>query len=744
MDFQSIADSLYAPACIVSVERKTDGVCGDIRIIAANQKYIDLLSIRTKYHSDDNDDTGYCFIPGKVYTEYIPENVNFEDVCRGAALEKRDIHTYAHIPNVDVWFDIYVLPVDYNEGDTYYCIYSTIPSNNADSILDKFSTTQTANDVLKTCIKLHKANNLKDAMENVLYDIRIICKAEGCTVLLLNNEDEEFSILASNFVPTSRIKRVTEFNGYYDVANSWKDMLGEEGDCIIVRNEEDMDYISRVNNPWYLTLVEAGVTSVALFPLRQGNELLGFIWAVNFDTVNTMHIKETLELTTFFLSSHIARYKVLKRLEKMSYIDTLTGLPNHFACTEHITDLINRKERFSAVSIDLNNFKSINDTLGFDAGNKVLLEVTERWKEASGLSGSASDKYLARFGADEFFLVISGYQSKKELREVIGIYNDALTESLSIDGCDLYVTASFGFTEIESDDDTADTLISHANVAMNEIKNANSSEHILEFTPVLLRDEHIFEIENKIRTALENDTLYFNLQPQYDMDHRLRGFESLARMKDSDGNIISPGEFIPVAEKVGLIDRVDGTVSRKAAMFFGEMLRKTRAKLTLSLNVSVRHMMRSDFLNEICQLLHDSGIPADQLEIEITESIIMDSVDKALRCIDKLKSMGIQIAIDDFGTGYSSLSYLNKFPADLLKIDKSFIDAMNTNDSSRQYVAAIISMGHIMGFNVISEGVEDQEQLKTLREIDCDYVQGFIWGRPLSPEDAEKLILQHS
>ena len=744
MDFQSIADLLYAPACIVSVERKADGGCGDIRIIAANRKYIDLLSVRTKYHSDDNDDTDYCFIPGKVYTEYIPENVNFEDVCRGAALEKKDIHTYAHIPNVDVWFDIYVMPVDYSEGDTYYCIYSSIPSNNADSILDKFSTSQTANDVLKTCIKLHKANNLKDAMESVLYDIRIICKAEGCTVLLLNNEDEEFSILASNFVPTSRIKRVTEFNGYYNVANSWKDMLGEEGDCIIVRNEEDMDYISRVNNPWYLTLVEAGVTSVALFPLRQGNELLGFIWAVNFDTDNTLRIKETLELTTFFLSSHIARYKVLKRLEKMSYIDTLTGLPNRFACTEHITDLINRKERFSAVSIDLNNFKSINDTLGFDAGNKVLLAVTERWKEAAGTSVSASDKYLSRFGADEFFLVVSGYRTKNELREIIAEYNDALTDNLSVDGCDLYVTASFGYTEIESDDDTADALISHANVAMNEIKKANSSEHILEFTPDLLRDEHVFEIENTIRTALENDTFYFNLQPQYDMDHRLRGFESLARMKDSEGNVVSPGEFIPVAEKVGLIDRVDGTVSRKAAMFFGEMLRKTGAKLTLSLNVSVRHMMKSDFLDEIRQLLHDSGIPAGQLEIEITESIIIDSVDKALRCIDELKRMGIQIAIDDFGTGYSSLSYLNRFPANLLKIDKSFIDDMNTSGSSRQYVAAIISMGHIMGFNVISEGVEEQDQIETLKEIHCDYIQGFIWGRPLSPEDAEKLILQQS
>jgi len=154
----------------------------------------------------------------------------------------------------------------------------------------------------------------------------------------------------------------------------------------------------------------------------------------------------------------------------------------------------------------------------------------------------------------------------------------------------------------------------------------------------------------------------------------------------------------------------------------------------------VRHMMKSDFVDEIRQLLDDSLIPAGQLEIEITESIMIDSVDKALHCIDELKNMGIQIAIDDFGTGYSSLSYLNRFPANLLKIDKSFIDEMNMSDSSRQYVAAIISMGHIMGFDVISEGVEDPEQLKALKDVGCDFVQGFIWGRPLSSKEVEKLI----
>ena len=737
MDFQIIVDSLCAPSCIVSVEKRLGGGYGDIRLAAGNKKYADLLDVRMRPNVSTSSE---YFVPGLLYTEYFQQNINFEDVCYRSAVLKKEVHTYAHIYNVDVWFDIYAMPLDHEEGNICYCLYSAIPNDNADSLLDTFNNSQTSNDVLKTCIKLHKANNLKEAMESVIAEIRMICKAEGCTVLLLNNEEADFSILASNFVPNSTIKRVTQFNGYYDIANSWKDMLGSEGDCIIVRNDEEMENISKVNNPWYLTLVEAGVRSVVLFPLRQGNEILGFIWAVNFDTENTQRIKETLELTTFFLSSHIARYKVVKRLKHMSYTDALTGLPNRFALTEYITDLINKKEKFAAVSIDLNDFRHVNDTLGFDTGNKVLIEVTGRWKDASDKDTSSAEKYLTCIGGDEFFVVISGYETEEELKKTVSLYNYALSEILTVEGCDLYVSASIGYAEYPTDADTTDSLISHANAAMNEIKKANSSEHILKFTPDILKDEHILEIENMIRYALENDTVYFNLQPQYDMNHKLRGFESLARMKDSEGNVISPGEFIPVAEKVGLIDRVDGTVSRKAAMFFGELLRETGAELTLSLNASVRHMMKSDFLDEIRSILKDSGVPANRIEIEITESIMIDSVDKALRCIDELKSMGIQIAIDDFGTGYSSLSYLNRFPADLLKIDKSFIDAMNTSDSSRQYVAAIISMGHVMGFDVISEGVEEPDQLETLKDIGCDFVQGFIWGRPLSAEAVEELV----
>ena len=737
MDFQVLVESLFTPTCVVSVEKKENGGAGEMRIAAANKKYADMIGMRVKPGTDGE---MLSFVPGELYTEYFPQNSSFEDVCFRAAILKKEVHTYALIPNINIWFDIYVMPLDYEDEKYSYCTYSAAVTQNADALVDTFNTSQTANDVLKTCIQLHKANNLKEAMECVIREIRLICNAKGCTVLLLNNEDEEYSILATDFVPDSSIKRVTEFEGYYNIANSWKEMLGDEGDCIIVRNKEEMDYIGTVNAAWHKTLVEAGVTSVVLFPLRQGNELLGYIWAVNFDTENTMRIKETLQLTTFFLSSHIARYKVLQRLKHMSYSDALTGLPNRFAFTEYISDLIKRRKKFAAVSIDVNNFKSINDTLGFAAGNKVLIELTSRWKDAAGDEKTGPEKYLTRIGGDEFFLVVSDYKSEEELKNVIGRYVDALTDYLTIDGCDIYVTASFGYAEFPKDAKTADAIVSDANAAMNEIKKANSSEHVLRFTPELSRDEHILEIERLIRTALENDTIYFNLQPQFDMEHNLRGFEALARMKDDLGNNISPAEFIPVAEKVGLIDRVDTMVFRKAAMHFGEMLNKHGADLTLSINASVRHLMKSDFVDEIQSLLDDNGIPADRLEIEITESIMIDSFDKALACINALKRKGIQIAIDDFGTGYSSLSYLHRFPANLLKIDKSFIDKMNTSESSRQYVAAIISIGHVMGFDVISEGVEAQDQLETLKNIGCDFVQGFFWGRPLSAEDAEKLV----
>ena len=442
---------------------------------------------------------------------------------------------------------------------------------------------------------------------------------------------------------------------------------------------------------------------------------------------------------------YINNIRIEKYQEKMrdqAVTDRLTELPNRFACSEYVGELVKRGGKFAIVSIDINNFKSINDTIGRAAGNKVLVEIARRWKHAADEGTSGTVDFISRQSGDEFMLIVQDYDSEQELIKTIKHYQLLMERKVTVDDCDLYLTASFGYALFPDDAKTSDSLFSSADAAVYEIKSNSSSDRILRYSPELLKNERSAELEKKIRTALVSDSLYFNLQPQFDIEHKLRGFEALARMKDSDGSLISPGEFIPVAEKAGLIDKVDISVFRNAARFFGELIKKTGADITLSVNVSVRHLMKNDFIDEIRSIIDTCGVPADKLEIEITESIMIDSAEKALQCINEIKRMGLKIAIDDFGTGYSSLSYLINFPADMLKVDKSFIDKMNSSDSSKQYVAAIISIGHIMNFDVISEGVEQPEQLETLRSIGCDFIQGFIWGRPLSPEAAEDLVIQ--
>lgn len=746
MNFLNLANSFHAPTCIISVEKKPDGGYGEIRLVAGNKKYIEpiehplipnlcnLPGIPEIFQKPKN------FVPNSLYETYLPKDIGFENICYRAAVDKIPIHTYVHLNDLGLWFDIFCVPLDYENDNLCYCAYTAQPTAQSDIGTTSSQSETASEDVIKTCIKLHSTENFQHTMEDVIKDIRHICRADCCTIIVVNQENGTFATLATSINENCNVKSISHYENFNEIVDSWRDMI-VTNDCIIIKDKKDWDYIHKINNLWYQNLNDAGVTSLVFFPLRYNNELLGYIWATNFDITNTMRIKETLELTTFFISSKLSSYKMTEHLKHLSYTDQLTGIPNRFACLELISGLIKCGESFSLISIDINGFKSINDTLGFDTGNKVLIEIASRWKTIVDANLSGTKDYIARMGGDEFALVIRDYRSTGEILKTIKQYESVLGNRLTIDNCDFYITASFGYSIFPDDAQTSDNLITYANASMCEVKRINSSNHIMRFSPSFLKAEHTIEIEHKLINALNNDTIYYHLQPQFDLSHKLRGFEALARLKDDDGNVVSPGEFIPVAEKIGLVDRVDSAVFRKAAMFVGDLIRRTGADITLSVNVSVRHLMKNDFVEEILQTLVKSGLPAECLEIEITESIMIDSAEKALRCIDMLHEKGIKIAIDDFGTGYSSLSYLNNFPANLLKIDKSFIDKMNTSDSSKQYVAAIISIGHIMGFDVISEGVEEEEQLETLKEIGCDFIQGFIWGKPLSTDEAEKILI---
>lgn len=482
-------------------------------------------------------------------------------------------------------------------------------------------------------------------------------------------------------------------------------------------------------------------TTLAILMIQFPVILVGFIKMQSTRTLPGIftNLFTIIAIIVIFLNNQrIEKYQ--RRIREQVVTDELTGLSNRFAISERMEFLKKEGERFAFVSIDLNNFTSINDTMGHETGSKVLIEVANRWKELAASRKTKTVDYVARLGGDEYAILIRKYASPLDIMETLTAYEAELERKITIDDCDLFLTASYGYAEYPADIDDIDTLLVNADIALHEVKRQGGINRVLHFTPDLVKAERKLEVERKLRATLDNDAMCFNLQPQYDISHKLRGFEILARMKDSDGSFISPVEFIPVAEKAGLIDKLDIQVFKKAACFMSEKIKNAGADITLSTNISVRHLMKNNFIDEIKEVIEVSGIPADHLEIEITESIMIDSAEKALQRIDEIRKLGIMVAIDDFGTGYSSLSYLNKLPANLLKIDKSFIDVMNSTESAKKYVAAIISIGHILNLEVISEGVETPDQLETLQNIGCDYIQGYIWGKPLSPEDAEKLV----
>ncbi len=440
---------------------------------------------------------------------------------------------------------------------------------------------------------------------------------------------------------------------------------------------------------------------------------------------------------------HFTYRKILKyqqSIREQAVTDRITGLPNRFACNELLTDLQRRGEPFVLVSVDLNDFKSINDTMGHDTGDQVLKEVARRWKDLANSLSTETVDFVARNSGDEFMIVISEYPSVEEIENTINAYREVLEKKITIDDCDYYLTACFGYSFFPEDSDVIENIYLFSDAALHEVKKAGSGSRILRFTPGVLNFERTLEIERKIRTALNSDKIFFNLQPQYDINHNLRGFEALARMKDDDGSFISPVDFIPVAEKTGLVDRIDMRVFELSMEFLDKITRETGTEIMMSVNVSVRHLMKNTFIEDIKNILKAHNIAPERVEIEITESIMIDSAEKALQRINEIKAMGMKVAIDDFGTGYSSLSYLNNFPSDLLKIDKAFIDQMNMSESSKQYVAMIISIGHILHLKVISEGVESPDQVEVLKKIGCDYIQGFVWGKPMPPEEAGRLV----
>lgn len=429
--------------------------------------------------------------------------------------------------------------------------------------------------------------------------------------------------------------------------------------------------------------------------------------------------------------------KYLKQLAKneitidtLVYIDNLTGLLNKQGFIKELYVKSNLGKEFYLAMIDLNDFRRINDITNHSEGDKILKNLAQLW------SMIPKRFTMSYFGGSTFALVSDC--EKYYMDEIISEIFDSI--KLVNKEHNVVITVAVGISHYTQDTADVDQLITYAEAAMIQSKDVgkNKFTYFDSDSYKLLKKRYL--TERDVRNALANDSFELLYQPQFSIkDHKVVGFESLLRLRGKDGKFVNTQEFINIAEKSGLIYEIDLWVIKNVLLQTADYV-KNRPDVEISVNVSGKHITLPGFTDYIIGCLDLANFNPNNLKIEITESSYIEDFDESIKVMDKLKSIGIKIALDDFGTGYSSLSYLARLPSDLLKIDKSFIDDMEIDRGKCNFVDVIIRLGHIMNNKVIAEGVENTEQLALLSFLGCDYIQGYVWGKPMSLEELNAML----
>jgi diguanylate cyclase (GGDEF)-like protein len=388
--------------------------------------------------------------------------------------------------------------------------------------------------------------------------------------------------------------------------------------------------------------------------------------------------------------------------------------------------------------LDLDRFKTVNDSLGHAIGDALLVQVAQRLRLAVGASDT-----VARLGGDEFVVLSEGNDTPLDAAHLAETLHNCLAAPMEVEGHHLAVSASIGLSLYPQDGDGIANLMRQADMAMYEVKNRGRNAWLF-FTESMNRSiQERLSLEIDVRQSLDRGDFCLNYQPQWDISgRRLLGWEALLRWSHPQWGALSPSIFIGVAEDSGLIGPLGEWVllqaCQQAARWSeaGEGLQHCR----LSVNLSCRQFRNAHLEDKIVEILTQSGLSPQRLELEITETVLMDDPQRASKVLQRLKQWGIRIAIDDFGTGYSSLGYLRSFPIDRIKIDRSFVSACLTDPSGAAIVTAIISLAHSLGITTIAEGVETEAQRVFLQQQGCDEFQGFLMGQPMAPETISSFL----
>jgi diguanylate cyclase (GGDEF)-like protein/PAS domain S-box-containing protein len=433
-----------------------------------------------------------------------------------------------------------------------------------------------------------------------------------------------------------------------------------------------------------------------------------------------------------------------EQIVHQAYHDGLTGLPNRSLAHDRIeVSLAHVKRggtRLAVLFLDLDNFKNVNDSLGHEWGDKLLLQVANRL-----VSQVREEDTVARLGGDEFLILVAAVATDEVVVDLAKRLLHSFASPFNVDGNDLFVTASIGVAFYPEDGATAGVLTKHADIAMYQAKANGKNRYCLFTADLSERIAYLRQLENNLRQAIVNREFIVHFQPKIDpFTGLIIGAEALARWRKADETLVNPADFIPLAEETGLIVPLGEQVLDLACQMMHTLNHSGRGDLTISVNLSPLQFVQTNLVERILAVLSKHGVASSQLELEITETAMMTNLTKTVDTLNQLVAAGIAIAVDDFGTGYSSLSYLKRFPIQTLKIDRSFIRDLTSDPNDAQLVGTIILMAHNLGITVVAEGVESQEQLEWLKQCGCEQIQGYLFSKPLPAETFLTFVDQYS
>ena len=447
------------------------------------------------------------------------------------------------------------------------------------------------------------------------------------------------------------------------------------------------------------------------------------------------------------------KWSAERRITRLAYYDVLTGLPNRAHFQEQLSTalMVAREQgtKLAVIYLDLDNFKRVNDTLGHGVGDELLKVMGERLTNVcrsgahtgDGAAQSHSSSAVARLGGDEFVVLLNDIQGPDEASGIADRIIHALSQPMRLSAHEILVTPSAGIAVYPADGADAEMLCRNADLAMYFSKRRGAGQYALYQQTMNARGLHRLTIETQLRNALARNELSLHYQPQVNLGSGLvSGLEALLRWTNVELGSVPPGDFIPIAEETGLIlpigEWVLRTACKQAKAWHDEGLQAGR----IAVNVSSMQLAQRNFASMVETVLRDTGLPPELLELEVTESLVMQDEVRAQQIFTELKQIGVSIAIDDFGTGYSNFGRLRGLSVDRLKIDRSFVNGMHNNPDDRALVSAMIKMAQTIGIEVIAEGVEDYSQLLQLQDEHCDQAQGFLLSRPLPVADAREFL----